>query len=67
MQPMSGKKMINNNYMTVVCHVYDLNVLYVNSFEITKFAGYLSIIYGGIAVHRGNVNNYLVRDIDYSD
>ena len=40
-------KIINDKQMTVVWHVDDLKVSHVNSFEITKFAGYLSIIYGG--------------------
>ena len=41
-------------------------VLYnVNSFKITKFKGYMSRIYGGLAVHRGEVYVYLGMDLDY--
>ena len=37
----------------VVWHVDDLKVSHIRSFEITKFSGYLSSIYGGIMLHRG--------------
>ena len=51
--------------MMVLCHVDDLKLSHVKSFEITKFAGYLSSIYGGITVHRGKVNDFLGMDLDY--
>ena len=51
--------------MTVVWNVDDLKVSHVYSFEITKFAGYLSSIYGGLTVHRGKVNDHLVMDLEY--
>ena len=57
--PYVAKNMINYKHMPVVWYVDDLKVSHVNSFEITKFAGYLSIIYGGLMVHRGNVHEYL--------
>ena len=53
--------------MTIVWHVDDLKVSNVDSFEITKFAGYLSIVYGGLEVHMLKVHDYLVMDLHYSD
>ena len=53
-------KMINNNKMIVVWHMDGLKVSHINSFEINKFAGYLSSMYVGLTVHRRNVHDYLV-------
>ena len=58
-------KLINKKQMKVVCHVDDLKLSHVDIFEITKFAGYMSSIYGGLIVYRGKVNAYLVIDIEY--
>ena len=38
---------------------------YVNSFETTNFIEYLSIIYGGLTVDRGEVHEYLGMDLEY--
>ena len=51
--------------MTVVCHVDLLKMSHVDSFEITKFAGYMPCIYGGFIVHRGKVNYYLRIYLNY--
>ena len=43
----------------------DLKVSQVNRFEITKFSGYMSSIYGGLTSHRGKVNEYLGMNLNY--
>ena len=53
--------------MTEVWYVDDSKLSHVNSFEITKFAGYLPIIYGGITVNRGEVHDYLGINLYYSE
>ena len=63
--PCVANKMINEKQMTVVWNVDHLKVSHVDKFEVTKFAGYLSIIYGGLSVHRGGIHDYLVIDLDY--
>ena len=57
--------MINNKHMTVVFNVDDLKVSHGKSFEITNFAGYLSSIYGGLTVYRGEVHDYLGMYLNY--
>ena len=57
--PCIVKKPINRKYMKVVCHVDDLKVSHVYSFEITDIAGYLSKIYWGLMVHCGKVDDYM--------
>ena len=37
-------------------------VSHIGRFETTKFAGYLSNIYGGIKLRRGKVHDYFVMD-----
>ena len=39
---------------------------HVDSFEFTKFEGYLSSIYGILSVHRVKIHDYFVIDLDYS-
>ena len=51
--PCVSNKMINDKHVMVLWHVDDLKVSHVDSFEITKFSGYLSRIYGGLRVQRG--------------
>ena len=62
-----ANNMINNKHIMVLWHVENLKVSYINSFEIIKFEGYMSTIYGGIVVHRRKVNNYLVMDLGYRE
>ena len=58
--PCVKKKLLNGDIMTVVWHVVDLKVSLKDQFEVTKFATYLSTIYGKeLTVHRGKVNYYL--------
>ena len=64
--PCLANKMINDKHMTVLWNSYDLKVSHVSRFKATKFARYLSIIYGGLTVYRGKVHKYLVIDLDYS-
>ena len=45
--------------MMVVWHVDDLKVSHVENFEITKLAGYMSIIYGVLTLNRFKVHDYL--------
>ena len=56
--------MINDKKMTVLWHMDDLKVSHVDSFEYTKFAVQLSSMYGGLSVHRGEINDYLGIDLD---
>ena len=56
--------MINYKHMTVVWHMDDLKVSHIDSFEVTKFAGYLSIIYDGLSLHKGKMYDYLGIDLD---
>ena len=51
--------MINEKQMMVLFYLDYLKVSQADSFGITNLAGYLSIIYGGITVSRGNVYGYL--------
>jgi len=49
-------------------HVDDLKVSHKDPFEITKFATYLSSIYGKkLSVKKGKVHDYLGMDLDYSE
>ena len=64
--PSVANKMINNKQMIVIWNVDDLNASHVDIFEVIKFSGYLSNIYGGHSVHRGKINDYLGIDLDYS-
>ena len=63
---MHGKKYDKNYQMMIVWYVDNLKVSHVDSFEIIKFYGYLSIIYGGPTVHKGKVHNYLGMYLDQS-
>ena len=48
-----ANNMVNVKKMTVTWNVYDLKVSHQDAFEITKFATYLSVIYGNnLTVHR---------------
>ena len=53
--------------MIVVWHVEDLKVSHVDIFEVTKFVGYFSRIYGGHIFYREKVQDYLGIDLDYSE
>merc|ERR1711933_326410 len=58
---------INGHQMTVTWHVDDLKVSHKDPQEITKFADYLSGIYGEkLTVKRGKVHDYLGCDYDFS-
>ena len=58
--------MTNKKQMTVVCHVDYLEVSHADSFEITKFSGYMASIYVGLTVNKGKLNDYLGMDLEYS-
>ena len=59
--------MINGHQMTVTWHIDDLKVSHKDPFEITRFATYLSSIYGKkLSVKRGKVHDYLGMDLDYT-
>ena len=57
--PLVENTIINEKLMTVVWQVDDLNVSHVDIFEVTKFSGYMSSIYGGLTFHRGKLHDYL--------
>ena len=66
--PCVANKMVGGHQMTVCWHVDDLKVSHKDPKEITKFAVYLSSIYGEkLTVHRGKVHDYLGVDFDYSE
>ena len=45
--------------MAVVWHMDNLKVSHADRSEIIKLTGYLSNIYGGLTVYRGNLHDYL--------
>jgi hypothetical protein len=55
--PCAANMMIPGKQMTV----------HMDAFELTKFASYLSSIYGGLTVHQGKKHDYLGMDLDYSE
>ena len=63
--PLVENTIINEKLMTVVWQVDDLNVSHVDIFEVTKFSGYMSSIYGGITLHRIKLHDNLGIDLDY--
>ena len=66
--PCVANTTINGHQMTVAWHVDDLKVSHKDLFEITKFATYLSSIYGPkLSVKRGKVHDYLGMDLDYTE
>ena len=53
--------------MTVTWHGDDLKASHVDEFELTKLVMFLGRKYGEkITVHRGDVQDYLGMDMDYS-
>ena len=52
--------------MALLWHVDDIKMSHVDIFEIAKFAGYLSSIYGRLIVHRGKVHAYLRMELNYT-
>jgi hypothetical protein len=65
--PCVATKETATGQMIVTWHVDDLKVSHKDSFEITKFAEYLSGIYGDkLTVHRGKIHDYLGMDLDFS-
>ena len=58
--------MTNCSQHTVIWHVDDLQDSHMDPLENTKFALYLSGIYGNnLSVHRGKIHDYLDMQIDY--
>ena len=65
--PWMANTIINCKQMTVNWHVYDSRVSHEGVFKITKFATYLSGVYGTqLTVHRGKVHKYLGMDLNHS-
>ena len=58
--------MTNYKQIEVVWHVENLKVSYVERFEITNFAGYLSRVYGVLKVCMVKVYDYFGMDLNYS-
>ena len=66
--PCVEKQIVISEVITVVQHIDDLKVSHKDPFEVTKFAQYLSIIYGEkIKVHMVKVHDYLCMDSYYSE
>ena len=66
--PCVSKKLVRGEDMTVVWHVDYPKVLHKDPFEATKFAQYLSMIYGNkLKANRGNIDHYLGMNLEYSD
>ena len=55
--PLLANNVNNKKQMAVVWHIDNLKVSHMHSFEITNFAGYLYIIYGGLEEHRVKVHD----------
>ena len=52
--------------MTLMWHVDDIKVSHKNTYQITKFSSYISIIYGEkLTVKLVKVNDYLGMNLDY--
>ena len=67
-KPCVTKKLVNGKMMTVVWTVNDLKVSHKDPFEVTKFATYLSSIYGNkLKLQREKVHYYLGIYLDNSD
>lgn len=61
-----ANKMINGKQMTATWHVNGLKVSHIQPLEVTKFANYLTKIYGPkVKVHQGKIHDYLGIDLDY--
>ena len=58
--------MIDGEQMTIIWHVDDLKFPHKNPWEVTKFAIWLSSIYGEIKVQQGKILNYLGMTLDYT-
>ena len=54
--PCVANKIINGKKMTIVWHVDDLKISYVNRFEVTKMICVLDSLYPGLTVKRGRVH-----------
>ena len=64
--PCVSNKLVKGEAVAVVCHVDDIKVLHKDPFEVTKFALYLSTVYRNkLKLHRVNIHDYLVIDLDY--
>ena len=60
--------MIESHQTTVMWNVDNLNVSHKDPYKITKFASYISNIYGEkLTVKRGKVHDYLGMELDYSE
>lgn len=66
--PCVANKMVNGKQLTVAWHVHDLKVPHVKMEVIDELVMYLADKYGeNLAVHKGNVHDYLGVDHDYSE
>ena len=62
--PCVANKIINGKKMIVTYYVNDIKVSHQDAFEMTKFATYLSDIYGKkLTVHRGKLQYYQGMDL----
>ena len=57
--------MTDDKHIAEVFHIEGSKVSHVDSFEIVKFSGCMSRIYGGLIVHRIKCNDCLVMDLNY--
>jgi hypothetical protein len=65
--PCFANATINRKQMIITWHVNDLKVSHVDPFQITKFAVYLTAIYGnGLVVHQGKIHDYLGMDLNFT-
>ena len=66
--PCVANMIVTGSQLTVVWHVDDLKVSHKDPFEVTRFAHYLSKIYGPkLTVKRGKVHDYLGMNLDFRD
>jgi hypothetical protein len=65
--PCVANATVAGTQMTVTWHVDDLKTSHIDPFQNTKFAIYLTLIYGkGLVVYCGKVHDYLDIDLNYS-
>ena len=63
--PCVVRKMVNGNYITVTCHMYELNISYVDSIKVNIMIKWIKSKYRKMSISRGRVHNYLGMDLYY--
>ena len=62
-------KIVNDKQCTILWHVDDLNISYVDPDIVSRVLAYIDVEYGNISkmtITRGKIHKYLGMNIDYS-